>query len=260
MEVYSEVGKGTSVKVYLPRIDQPAVAKTEAPRETTPQGHETILLVEDEESVRDLMRVTLRRQGYKVLDAPDAAEARRIGAKYKGAIHLLITDVVMPRESGRDMAGSLVSQRNEPLSVRPPLRVDPQFPTRQIRHHLKTSPAVGPSNNLPCRLCAKPPGIGLSADPPQVQTVGVPAGLDGAVGLSFSIGVTGTGGIEQIEIIVTQVEPVATKCCGQFGSRFPCPGSWPSLIRQASWKMANNWTTSTLTAVSVASRKPFSRP
>ncbi len=111
VEVYSEPGKGTSVKVYLPRIDQPAVAETEAPLEKRPQGHETILLVEDNEPVRKLMRDTLRREGYKVLDAPAAAEARRVGASHRGSIHLLITDVVMPKESGRDLAGSLVAQR-----------------------------------------------------------------------------------------------------------------------------------------------------
>jgi signal transduction histidine kinase len=84
MEVYSEPGKGTS---------------------------ETILLVEDEEQVRNLVRDTLRREGYKVLDAPGAAEARRIAGAHKGPIHLLIADVVMPREGGRELAASLASRR-----------------------------------------------------------------------------------------------------------------------------------------------------
>ncbi len=110
VEVYSEPGKGTSVKVYLPRVDQRAATETEAPLAKVMQGHETILLAEDEDLVRNLMRETLRRDGYKVLDAPSAAEARRIGAAYKGPIHLLITDVVMPKESGRHLAESLRDQ------------------------------------------------------------------------------------------------------------------------------------------------------
>ena len=111
MEVYSEPGKGTSVKVYLPRIDQPAQPETESPLAAVMRGSETILLVEDEEQVRNLVRETLRREGYKVLDAPGAAEARRIAAAHKGPIHLLIADVVMPKEGGRELAASLASRR-----------------------------------------------------------------------------------------------------------------------------------------------------
>ena len=111
MDVYSEPGKGTSVKVYLPRIDQPAAAETEAPVAKAARGSETILLVEDEEQVRNLVRDTLRREGYKVLDAPSAAEARRIAGAYKGPIHLLIADVVMPKEGGRELAASLAPRR-----------------------------------------------------------------------------------------------------------------------------------------------------
>jgi two-component system cell cycle sensor histidine kinase/response regulator CckA len=99
------------VKAYLPRIDQPAAAETEAPLAKAARGSETILLVEDEEQVRNLVRDTLRREGYKVLDAPSAAEARRIAGAYKGAIHLLIADVVMPREGGRELAASLAPRR-----------------------------------------------------------------------------------------------------------------------------------------------------
>ena len=111
MEVHSEPGKGTTVKVYLPQIDQPAAAETEAPVAQAAGGSETILLVEDEEQVRNLVRDTLRREGYKVLDAPNAAEARRIGGVYAGPIHLLIADVVMPKEGGRELAASLAQCR-----------------------------------------------------------------------------------------------------------------------------------------------------
>jgi PAS domain S-box-containing protein len=111
MEVFSEPGKGTSVNVYLPRLDQPAAAETEAPAAKAARGSETILLVEDEEQVRNLVRDTLRREGYRVLDAPGAVEAKRISGAYKGPIHLLVADVVMPGESGRDLAASLTQRR-----------------------------------------------------------------------------------------------------------------------------------------------------
>jgi len=111
VDVYSEPGKGTTVKVFLPRVDQPAVDEVETPQAKAVHGHETILLVEDEEQVRNLVRETLRREGYKVLDAASADQARQIGASYKRPIHLLITDVVMPKEGGRDLADSLVSKR-----------------------------------------------------------------------------------------------------------------------------------------------------
>src|ERR1700722_2464370 len=111
VEVYSEPGKGTSVKVYLPRIDQPAVAETKAPRAKAVRASETILLVEDEDLVRNLVRDTLRSEGYTVLDAPNAEQARRISASHKRPIHLLITDVVMPKEGGRALAESLAPRR-----------------------------------------------------------------------------------------------------------------------------------------------------
>jgi PAS domain S-box-containing protein len=111
IEVSSEPGQGTSVKVYLPRIDQPAAVETEAPVAKAARGSETILLVEDEDQVRNLVRDSLRREGYKVLDAPSAAEARRIAGAHKGPIHLLLADVVMPKEGGRELAASLVSRR-----------------------------------------------------------------------------------------------------------------------------------------------------
>jgi len=111
VEVSSEPGRGTSVTVYLPRIDQPAVAEPEAPAAKAARGSETILLVEDEEQVRHLVRDTLQREGYKVLGAPSAADARRIASAHKGPIHLLIADMVMPKEGGRELAASLAPPR-----------------------------------------------------------------------------------------------------------------------------------------------------
>jgi PAS domain S-box-containing protein len=111
IEVYSEPGRGTSVKVYLPRVDQgesPEQAK-EAARAWG--GTETILLVEDEDMVRRLVRETLERQGYKVLDAAGPVEALRIVQQHGEALHLLITDVVMPKMSGRELAEHALRER-----------------------------------------------------------------------------------------------------------------------------------------------------
>jgi CheY-like chemotaxis protein len=110
--VYSEVGLGTTFKIYLPRH----VAEAEACGETPgppllSRGTETILLVEDEEMVRTLARAVLQESGYKVLEAERAAEALRICEEHKEPIHLLLTDVVMPQVSGRELAESLSASR-----------------------------------------------------------------------------------------------------------------------------------------------------
>jgi DNA-binding NtrC family response regulator len=104
-------GRGTSVKVYLPRSDQPAEVEAEATRKRVATGSETVLLVEDEEAVRRLVREALVRAGYKVMDTSDPLEARRLSESYRGMIHLLITDVVMPKVSGRELAEELRARR-----------------------------------------------------------------------------------------------------------------------------------------------------
>jgi len=109
--VYSEPGRGTSFKVYLPRIDQPAALEAESSESKAWRGSETILLVEDDDMVRSLVRETLERHGYKVLDAAGPMQARRIAEKHRGVIHLLITDVVMPKVSGRELADQMVHDR-----------------------------------------------------------------------------------------------------------------------------------------------------
>ncbi len=111
VEVYSEPGRGTSVKVYLPRIDQPAAKEPEQARRKTARGTETILLVEDDEMVRTLVRETLVREGYRVLEASDPIEARDVSDAYKGQIQLLITDVIMPKVSGRALAEQMAAIR-----------------------------------------------------------------------------------------------------------------------------------------------------
>ncbi len=99
------------MKVYLPLADPAMAIDADVPAAKAVGGSETILLVEDEEQVRNLVRDTLRREGYKVLDAASAVAARRLVGSHKGPIHLLITDVVMPKEGGRQLAESLVARR-----------------------------------------------------------------------------------------------------------------------------------------------------
>jgi two-component system, cell cycle sensor histidine kinase and response regulator CckA len=111
VEVYSVPSKGTSIKVYLPRIDQPLTADPVESRGPEACGTETILLVEDDEMVRTLVRETLARGGYKVLDAPDPVEAKKISDAFRGRIHLLITDVVLPKVSGREFAAQVTRKR-----------------------------------------------------------------------------------------------------------------------------------------------------
>jgi two-component system cell cycle sensor histidine kinase/response regulator CckA len=113
VEVYSEPGSGSSVKVYFPRVDQPVPVEEEARKRQAPRGTETILLVEDDEMVRNLVRETLEREGYKVMGAADPLEAQRIAEGYRGKMQLLITDVVMPRLNGKELAKALVERRPE---------------------------------------------------------------------------------------------------------------------------------------------------
>ncbi len=109
--VYSEPGRGTTFKIYLPRVDAQAEAlEPRSPLQESLQGTETILLVEDEERVRRLARTILAGHGYSVLEAPNGAEALRISEQRGGAIHLLVTDVVMPGMSGGELASQLIAK------------------------------------------------------------------------------------------------------------------------------------------------------
>jgi CheY-like chemotaxis protein len=106
--VYSELGRGTAFKVYLPCADVPVPAPSARPAvDPLLHGGETILLVEDEDAVRALTRRILLGYGYTVLEARDGAEAIRIADEHQGPIHLLMADVVMPRLSGREVAEHL---------------------------------------------------------------------------------------------------------------------------------------------------------
>jgi two-component system cell cycle sensor histidine kinase/response regulator CckA len=107
--VDSEKGKGASFSVYLPRVEQAVAALDpgiEAPV-TSSRGSETILLVEDEESLRKLADMFLRDNGYQVLGAGDGAQALQVARQHAGPIHLLLTDVVMPGINGRVLAERL---------------------------------------------------------------------------------------------------------------------------------------------------------
>jgi PAS domain S-box-containing protein len=110
--VYSEVGVGTAFKVYFPRAEAvPPDAKTRAGLAAVPRGTETVLLVEDENAVRELARRVLRDFGYAVLEARDGAEAVRAATEHPGPIDLVATDVVLPRGSGREVAERVAAVR-----------------------------------------------------------------------------------------------------------------------------------------------------
>ncbi|MDI6752990.1 MAG: PAS domain S-box protein [Thermodesulfobacteriota bacterium] len=114
--VYSEPGQGTSFKIYLPKAAEAGKEKyrpIESPRILARQGTETILLVEDEKAVRTMIRKTLQSNGYTVLEAHHGQEALHICDQYSGPIHLMVTDVVMPQMSGKELAEKLTPKRPE---------------------------------------------------------------------------------------------------------------------------------------------------
>ncbi|HEV7745398.1 MAG TPA: PAS domain S-box protein [Pyrinomonadaceae bacterium] len=106
--VYSEVGQGTTFKVYLPRVDDAAPIETDSETAVNmKRGRETVLLAEDEEPVRRLTKTILESNGYQVLEAMSGAQALSIYKDHAGPVNLIVTDVVMPRMGGRELAESL---------------------------------------------------------------------------------------------------------------------------------------------------------
>ncbi|MGB8322290.1 MAG: ATP-binding protein, partial [Candidatus Acidiferrum sp.] len=112
--VYSELRRGTTFKVYLPRVDEavetlPAAKAT--PQDRVKMGTETVLLVEDEPDLRELTRTVLAAKGYTVVEARNAEEAERLAESNGAKIHLLLTDVIMPGISGRELAKRILARQ-----------------------------------------------------------------------------------------------------------------------------------------------------
>lgn len=112
VDVFSEMGSGTTFNIYLPRTAETgAVIKPALDLRDIPKGTETILLVEDEEAVRNLIRSVLQAGGYTILEAHDGQQAIALATQQRGPLHLLITDLVMPRMNGRQLADQLATLR-----------------------------------------------------------------------------------------------------------------------------------------------------
>jgi PAS domain S-box-containing protein len=120
IRVSSRIGQGTTFEIYLPQIDEVEKAVTTSAKRgkpaSAPKGTETVLLVEDQDGIRDLVGEFLRRNGYTVLHAIDGDEALRVAGEYGDAIDLLLTDILMPNIGGRELAQRLIQ-------VRPQMRV-----------------------------------------------------------------------------------------------------------------------------------------
>jgi two-component system cell cycle sensor histidine kinase/response regulator CckA len=111
---HSEPGQGSTFRVYLPRTSEVADEVVQPELDpVTLQGNECVLLVEDDDAVRRVTHQMLRRQGYQVLEASNPGEAILVAEQHKGRIDLLLTDVVLPKISGRKLAERLVAQRPE---------------------------------------------------------------------------------------------------------------------------------------------------
>jgi two-component system, cell cycle sensor histidine kinase and response regulator CckA len=136
--VYSEIGRGTTFKVYFPRVMDPVADALATPEDSAqPEGSETVLVVEDEDTVRNLTVMLLRQLGYNVLAASSGAEAIALSASCQDHIALLLTDVVMPNMSGRQLADEL-------LPVRPGMRVlyVSGYTENTVVHHGVLEPGV----------------------------------------------------------------------------------------------------------------------
>ena len=112
IEVKSQAGHGTSIRIYLPRCREEAKAAQAAATRAVSGGEETILLVEDEPSILAMARALLEQKGYRVLAARTPHEALALASGYQGEIHLLLTDVIMKQMNGRDLARELSAQRS----------------------------------------------------------------------------------------------------------------------------------------------------
>ena len=114
--VESKLGSGSTFRILLPTVLDHPSCSNDATTKVVPQGTETVLLVEDEKSVRELTELTLRKHGYRVLVASDGADGLAVAGQFDGKIDLLISDLVMPHLNGGQLAEAL-------LKTRPDLRL-----------------------------------------------------------------------------------------------------------------------------------------
>ncbi|TLY23306.1 MAG: response regulator [Nitrospirae bacterium] len=136
--VYSEPGRGTTFRIYLPRIE--GVAEAIVPgkaQEPLPRGSETLLLVEDDAGVRKLAKTTLQTQGYTVLEAAQGEDAVRLSGQHEGLIHLMVTDMVMPEMSGRELA-----ERLKPLRPNMKVLLTSGYTGKAMLHHGELDPGM----------------------------------------------------------------------------------------------------------------------
>ncbi|HEX6839508.1 MAG TPA: ATP-binding protein, partial [Polyangia bacterium] len=134
IQVDSAPGRGTSVHILLPRVDEPVALPAAVEPTTAPRGDETILVVEDDEDVRDFVQFVLARAGYRVLVAEDGLRALELAAATPARIDLLLSDLVMPRLNGHELAAQLVRVRPSlavmHMSGYPAFAARPAEPTR----------------------------------------------------------------------------------------------------------------------------------
>jgi signal transduction histidine kinase len=139
--VISALGKGTTFEIYLPQASGPvATLNLESKPSAIPAGNETILVVEDEAGVRELACQFLRVKGYTVLEAKDGPEALEIASRHSGKIHLMLSDMVMPKMNGGELAGKL-------KAIRPNIRVAfmsgySEFSRGEIGHDFPLAPVL----------------------------------------------------------------------------------------------------------------------
>jgi len=111
------VGAGATFRIYLPRIAAAETAGAQPPVRERFHGHETVLLVEDDDSLRELTRKILGGLGYNVLIASHAAQAEEVCARFDGKIHLLLSDVIMPGATGGELVSRLLPLRSEMKAI-----------------------------------------------------------------------------------------------------------------------------------------------
>jgi PAS domain S-box-containing protein len=117
IDVRSEVGAGSSFLIYLPRVDASPVEERRTSAAAAETGNETILVVEDQEAVRALIRGVLEERGYRVVEASDGKEAMAAAERHMGRIHLLLTDVILPGMNGKELSELLLDKMGCDLKV-----------------------------------------------------------------------------------------------------------------------------------------------